>query len=73
MAEADGQLQPYLSSKAAWNQTTNPRRSRLAYVKLTFVQWPQPSALLRDEIDVGLLLPPVQTDGIQLDELWCDP
>jgi len=32
----------------------------------------QPSALRRGEIDVGLLLPPVQGVGLQLDELWCE-
>src|SRR3546814_19983314 len=30
----------------------------------------QTFALRRGEIDVGLLLPPVQSDGLQLDELW---
>src|SRR3546814_6444378 len=30
----------------------------------------QPFALRRGEIDVGLLLPPVQSDGLQLAELW---
>lgn len=32
----------------------------------------QPSALQRGEIDVGLLLPPVPRDGLQLDELWSE-
>lgn len=32
----------------------------------------QPAALRRGEIDVGLLLPPVQDQGLQLDELWRD-
>ena len=30
----------------------------------------QPAALRRGEIDAGLLLPPVQDQGLQLDELW---
>lgn len=30
----------------------------------------QKSALRRGDIDAGLLLPPVQADGIQIDELW---
>lgn len=33
----------------------------------------QPAALLRGEIDVGVLLPPVPMDGIALEELWRDP
>ena len=32
----------------------------------------QPSALRRGEIDTGLLLPPVQDHGLQLDEVWHD-
>ncbi|WP_428481221.1 LysR family transcriptional regulator [Pyruvatibacter mobilis] len=32
----------------------------------------QPAALRRGEVDVGLLLPPVQDQALQLDELWRD-
>ncbi len=33
----------------------------------------QPAALSRGEIDAGLLLPPMKSSGIELDELWRDP
>lgn len=33
----------------------------------------QPVALSRAEIDVGLLLPPVPSNSVELDELWRDP
>lgn len=33
----------------------------------------QPAALSRGEVDVGLLVPPVPMDGIELEELWRDP
>lgn len=33
----------------------------------------QPAALIRGEIDAGLLLPPVPLDGVELNELWRDP
>jgi DNA-binding transcriptional LysR family regulator len=51
-------------------------RERHSDVALELFEIPsamQPSALLRDEIDAGLLLPPAQIDGIQLDEVWRDP
>lgn len=33
----------------------------------------QSAALLRGEIDAGVLLPPVPMDGIELEQLWRDP
>lgn len=51
-------------------------RTRLPEVALDLFELPsalQPAALLRGEIDAGLLLPPVQANGIELDELWRDP
>ncbi len=51
-------------------------RTRLPEVVLDLFEMPsalQPAALLRGEIDAGLLLPPVSTNGIQIDELWRDP
>lgn len=46
---------------------------RCPAVALDFFEMPsamQAAALRRGEIDVGLLLPPVHKNGIQLDELW---
>src|SRR3546814_3350931 len=48
-------------------------RDQCPAVELELFEMPsaaQPFALRRGEIDVGLLLPPVQSDGLQLDELW---
>lgn len=48
-------------------------RERCPDVTLELFEMPsamQTAALRRGEIDAGLLLPPVQLDGIQLDELW---
>lgn len=51
-------------------------RARVPEVALDLFELPsalQPAALLRGEIDVGLLLPPMKSSGIELDELWRDP
>lgn len=51
-------------------------RRRLPEVVLDLFELPsalQPDALLRGAIDVGLLLPPVPTNRIQIAELWRDP
>lgn len=51
-------------------------RARFPEVAVDLFEIPsamQPAALCRREIDAGLLLPPVQTYGIELDELWHDP
>lgn len=51
-------------------------RTRLPKVALDLFEMPsalQPAALSRGEIDVGLLLPPMKSSGIELDELWRDP
>lgn len=48
-------------------------RERFPNVALDLFEMPsamQAAALRRDEIDAGLLLPPVHDSGIQLDELW---
>lgn len=48
-------------------------RDRCPAVALDLFEIPnemQAAALRRGEIDVGLLLPPVNHDGIQLDDLW---
>lgn len=51
-------------------------RRRFPEIALDLFEMPsalQPAALLRGEIDAGLLLPPVPGSGIELDELWRDP
>lgn len=48
-------------------------REQCPGVELELFEMPspaQPSALRRGEIDIGLLLPPVPSDGLQLDEIW---
>lgn len=48
-------------------------RERCPGVVLDLFEMPsvmQSAALRRNEVDIGLLLPPVQAVGIQLDELW---
>jgi DNA-binding transcriptional LysR family regulator len=48
-------------------------RERCPSINLDLFELPssiQPAALRRGDIDVGLLLPPVQDRGLQLDELW---
>lgn len=50
-------------------------REQCPAVELELFEMPsaaQPSALQRGEIDIGLLLPPVPSDGLQLDELWSE-
>lgn len=51
-------------------------RERCSGVALDLFEMPsamQPAALLRGEIDAGLLLPPVHDKGIELDDVWRDP
>ena len=48
-------------------------RKRCSAIDLDLFELPsamQSAAIRRREIDVGLLLPPVQDSGLQLDELW---
>ncbi|MGP1397600.1 MAG: LysR substrate-binding domain-containing protein [Inquilinaceae bacterium] len=50
-------------------------RERCSAIILELFELPsamQPAAIRRGEIDAGLLLPPVQDQGIQLDEVWRD-
>lgn len=50
-------------------------RIRFSEVALDLFEMPsalQLAALLRGDIDAGMLLPPVPTNGIEIDELWRD-
>ncbi len=50
-------------------------REQCPAVELELFELPstaQPAALRRRDIDVGLLLPPVRSDSLQLDELWTE-